>query len=237
MYRLIVILIFVFFISCNKNNQNSISQEKDNMVLENVDTENVIENIDLLTNETNIENVPKIMYVISKEGLNKRSEPSINGDITGVLLYGERVITHEKSETVDTINGITEYWYRVKFHVNINEWIFGGYISENLPSDLPIILGKWDNINRQRENFVFSPNHDYMNGLKESSNGIWGSWELNENNIRVFNLRAGEDYLAVNGKLANDEENITLEIKDDNNIVLIFSGGRIVELTRSSDLW
>ena len=181
--------------------------------------------------------LPKIMYVTSKEGLSKRSEPSINGNITGLLMYGERVIIREKSNNVDTIDGITEYWYRVRIHVNINEWIFGGYISENLPSDLPIILGKWDNINRQRETFVFSPNHDYMNALKESSNGIWGSWELNENNIRVFNLRAGQDYLDANGKLTNDEENIMLKIKDDNNIVLIFSGGRVVELIRSSDLW
>jgi len=213
MNRLTIILIFVLFISCNKNNQNSVSKE------------------------ANIENVPKIMYVISKDGLNKRSEPSINSDITGVLLYGERVITHEKSETTDTISGITEYWYKVRFQVDINEWIFGGYISENIPSDLPIILGKWDNINRQRETFVFSPNHDYMNVIKESSNGVWGSWELNENNIRVFNLRAGQDYLAVNSKLANNEENMMLEIKDGNNIALTFSDGRVVELTRSGDLW
>jgi hypothetical protein len=181
--------------------------------------------------------LPKIIYINSQEGLRKRSEPSINGNVTGLLVHGERVIVWEKSDNMDTIDGITEYWYRVRYNVNIDEWIFGGYISENLPSDLPIILGKWDNINRQRETFVFSPNHDYMNALKESSNGIWGTWELNKNSIRVFNRRAGQDYLDAKGKLTNDEENIVLEIKNDNNIVLTFEDGRVIELIRSSDLW
>ena len=209
MYRLIILLTFAFFISCNKNNQNAIAPE----------------------------NVPQIMYVNSQEGLNKRSEPSINSDITGVLLYGERVITHEKSETADTIGGITSYWYRVRYRANVNEWIFGGYISENLPADLPIILGKWDNIAHEREAFIFKPNHDYSNGRKESSYGIWGSWELNGNIIKVFNLWAGEDYLAVHGELLNDEEYMQLEIIDTNNIALIFSDDSVVNFRRSNDLW
>jgi hypothetical protein len=180
-------------------------------------------------------NLPKIVYVTSKEGLRKRSEPSINGNITGLLMYGERIIVDKITSTTTTIDGITDYWYSIRYENNA--WVFGGYLSENLPSDLPIILGKWDNINRQRETFVFSPNHDYANALKESSYGIWGSWELNKNNIRIFNLKAGADYLDANGKLANNEENIILEIKDNNNIVLKFSSGRVVELIRSSDLW
>jgi hypothetical protein len=229
MYRLIIIFIFVFFTSCNKNNQNSIPQE-------NVSTEN----IDLLTNETNIENVPKIMYVISKEGLNKRSEPSINGNITGVLLYGERVVTHEKSETVDTINGITSYWYRVRYHANKNEWIFGGYISENLPSDLPIIIGKWDNINSEIEfgyfieSFTFHPNYDYNHALrKETSNVEWGNWELNGDIITVNNLKHGLDFFGAK----KETENIQLEIIDSENIMLKFANNKTVELRRSDDIW
>ena len=180
---------------------------------------------------------PKIMYITAEEGLRKRSEPSINGNVTGLLLYGERVIIHERSNKMDTIDGITEYWYRVRFHSNINEWIFGGYISENLPLNLPIILGKWDNIVNKREAFIFKPNQDYSYSRKESSYGIWGSWELDGTIIRVFNLWAGQDYLDVNGELINNEEIIQLEILNNDNIVLKFSDEKIVELTRSSDLW
>jgi hypothetical protein len=229
-YKLKIIFIFIVFISCTKNNQSFISQEieKYDVSLGNTDTENIIEN------------VPKIRYVIAQEGLNKRSEPSINGDITGVLLYGERVITHEKSEMADTINGITDYWYRVQYHVNKNEWIFGGYISENLPSDLPIIIGKWDNINSEIrfgyfiESFQFDPNYVYVHTLKkETSNVEWGNWKLNGDIITVNNLKHGLDFNGIKKEI----EDIQLEIIDNENIMLKFSNNGIMKLTRSNDLW
>ena len=241
MNKLSALLIFLLFFSCNRSNQSSITNEIDSEVV-NSHSDNIFletNNLYLGDNDKNtaLTNLPKIMYVTATEGLRRRSEPSIYGDTTGLLMYGERIIIWEQSDKLDTIDEITAYWYRVRFNRDINEWVFGGYISENLPSDLPIIIGKWDNIANEREAFVFGPNYDYRNGRKESSYGIWGSWELNGNIIKVFNLWAGEDYLAVHGDLVSDEEYIQLEIIDTNNIVLIFSDDKIVKLTRSSDLY
>jgi len=243
MFRLLFLLILIFFVSCNRNGQNNISQEtikeSDNVLFENIITENTAENNEILTNVTSF---PKIMYVTAKEGLRKRSEPSIDGDITGLLLYGERIIIHERSDNIDTIDEISEYWYRVKYYRDKNEWIFGGFIAENLPSDLPIILGKWDNIIDTREEFSFLHDHRYgdhffSNSRKETSFGIWGKWEINGSIIRIYDLWAGQDYSAVHGELVNHEENIQLEIIDNNNIILTYSGGKVTKLVRSGDLW
>jgi hypothetical protein len=235
MYRISLILIIVIFVSCSKNNQNStppeIEAKNDNIIFVKIDTENNIENIEPLTSEINF---PKIMYVTAKEGLRKRSEPSLNGDVTGLLLYGERIIIYEKSDIITTIDNITDYWYRVWYQVNINEWVFGGYISENLPSDLPIILGKWDNINNEREGINFTPNYGYFHSLrKETSNMIWGNWEINENIIKIFNLKTGQDFMGI----INDPDNIQLQIINSNNIILTFSDNKVLELRRSNDLW
>jgi hypothetical protein len=237
MYRLwIFLLIFAIFISCNKA-KNIDSQEtfiasinKSSEDFDIILINNDIENLEQGIHDTSF---PKIMYVNSKEGLRKRSEPSISGEVTGLLLYGERIIIWEKSDTVDTIDGIIDYWYRLRLHVSRNEWIFGGYISEYLPSDLPIILGRWDNINNNREAIRFHPNYDFNHSLRtETSNVRWGNWELNGEIITVTNLKHGMDFIGIE----KETEDIILEIIDNNNIVLKFSD-RIVELRRSNEFW
>jgi uncharacterized protein YheU (UPF0270 family) len=217
--------------------------EQENLIKENVDTKNIIESIELLEIDANL---PKIVYINSKDGLRKRSEPSTSGDVTGLLLYGERVIIYEKSESSNVIDGIDEYWYRINQHRDKSkyEWIFGGYISENLPTDLPFILGLWDDINSPfvfgylREGYRFHPNNEFSFFRKETGYGLMGSWEINDNIIRIFNLRPSDDYLAAHSSLNYSEENIQLKIIDNNNIVLFFSNNnKTVELRRSLDLW
>ena len=97
----------VLIISCNKNNQNSTQINLN----KNIENENItLENVEKFVPP----DLPKIMYVNSKEGLRIRSEPSINGEVTGLLIYGERIIIHEKSENSQTIDGITDYWYKLR---------------------------------------------------------------------------------------------------------------------------
>ena len=60
-----------------------------------------------------------VRYVIAKPALNIRSSPSISSNLLGpALLYGLRIVAHERSDNMDTVNGITDYWYRCS----------GGYI-------------------------------------------------------------------------------------------------------------
>jgi len=114
---LIIFCIFLFLFACNKQKsgiQNNIQKITNN--------ENSIEE-SIIQTQVPITIFPKIMYVISKEGLRIRSEPSINSDINGLLIYGQRIVIHEKSNVVDTINGLTDYWYRLRLHVDRNDWL------------------------------------------------------------------------------------------------------------------
>jgi hypothetical protein len=52
------------------------------------------------------------MWVNSKEGLRQRIEPSRNSPAIDLLLYGEMIWVDAKSDFVETIDGITDYWYR-----------------------------------------------------------------------------------------------------------------------------
>jgi hypothetical protein len=245
------LIINVLIISCSRNNQNSVLKE----LSVNIETEKnnkIFENIE---NYTQID-LPKIMFVNSKDGLRIRTEPSISGDVSGILIYGERIVAHEKSENLEIIDGITDYWYRLNRDLRKTEWIFGGYLSEKLPSDLPIILGKWDNVKHSRQYVRFLPNHDYSKGRKEAGYGIWGSWEINGNIIKTFNLRPSDDYIVAHGGDPETgkkieplkDEHIQLKIIDYDNIVLIFSENNIyfdysddsnLELTlkRCEDFW
>jgi hypothetical protein len=213
------------------------------------------ENSDALLNdnEGNIENYgqnidisefPKIMYVDSIENLRVRSEPSIHGNINGLLLFGTRIIIREKSEMVDTIDEISSYWYRIGDYRNrdgwVSGWVFGGYISEEFPSHLPIILGKWDNVNSEIafgyfiEAISFLPDNEFRHSFrKETSDMIWGDWELLGETIKIYNIKIGLD----NNGIISDPDEIKLRIIDKNNMVLAFSNNRIVEYRRSDDFW
>ena len=257
---LLLVFILTIIISCNKNknSQENFVEVKNEANTKNsdilLDSNNIFEENSEL--KENITNFPKIMYVTSREGLRIRSEPSIHGEINDVLQYGQRVVIHERSEMDDNINGINDYWYRLILDRRRNDWIFGGYISEKLPSDLPIILGKWDNINSEIafdyfiESISFLPDNEFRHTFrKETSNGLWGSWNFKDNDITIFDLRPGMDYMSLNYGLSDEDDwsvvlknkrlpskSIKLTIIDNNNIILEFVD-RIVELKRSDDLW
>jgi len=192
------------------------------------------------------EELPRIMFVNAPAGLRVRSEPSTTASIRRTLLYGERVIINKKSDNLQTIDGITDYWYRISTYEE--NWVFGGYLSENLPLDLPIILGLWDDINSPffrdyfRVGYWFNPNYEFLFGIKETGHVVYGSWEINDDIIRIFNVRYHEGHIEVD----YTEEFIQLRIIDNNNIVLTFlnheppafvDNNKTIELRRSPDIW
>ena len=194
------------------------------------------------------EELPRIMFVNAPAGLRIRSEPSISGNIKGILLYGERIIIREKSNNIVTIDGITDYWYRIRIRADEQNWIFGGYISEYLSSDLPIILGLWDDINSPfvwdyyRVGYRFNSNYEFSFFIKETGHVVYGSWEMNDNIIRIFDIQHIEGHISVD----YTEEFIQLEIIDSENIVLTFlnntppefvNNNKTIQLRRSPDIW
>jgi len=200
MKKLIVVLaiFLLFFNSCTKKNTDNANNGS-------TDNVNYKRGTDFL----------KTMYVTSKEGLRVRSEPSIDDNIIKTLSYGEEVIVYDKQNEPVTIDDITDYWYKI---VALNEeWIFGGYLSEEITDDIieyreynlirksgdlnnwdnieDVLTGVWDDVNNKRRYVYFSPDHHrYMEGYKETDMGIWGKWEVNGNTVILTLDSAGNGY-------------------------------------------
>jgi len=243
MKNVFLVWISILLISCNKNTQN---QQQDIYSSSNI---NVSEEIHTKNNDGSLEEInreidglykfssifPEVRYVNSRDGLRVRSNPSINSDRIGVFLHGERIIVYAKTENAETIDGITDYWYSTR-PVNIKDriytsWVFGGYLSEYLPSDAPTLLGLWKNIALEREFFSFQPNLEFMTGYFFSSNAVGGTWYLEEDIITINLTKAGAD--ADDGEM-NSTFRYQLIINDLNNITLLQSN-RIVNLIRTDD--
>jgi hypothetical protein len=195
-----------------------------------------------------ISNFPKCMYVNSKEGLRVHSEPSINSNRIGSYIYGQRVIIHEKSDMPVTIDSITNYWIKVggSFYTGggsfsyegktyYNGWVFGGYLSEQLPEDAPIVIGYWDNENDNNKCWIFTANNRYIEGVKGSSGRV-GAWSLKNNILAIFTEPDVEEDF---GELEVEITVIELIINSQNNILLNYQNGEIIKLLRNDKdvLW
>jgi hypothetical protein len=88
---------------------------------------------------------PKRTFVTSREGLRVRSRPSLNSEIRDIYFYAQMVLVYAKSERMNTIDGITDFWYRVSAGLEPEKWVFGGYLSEIFPEGAHIIYGQWLN--------------------------------------------------------------------------------------------
>jgi hypothetical protein len=120
-----------------------------------------------ISSQTN--ELPVNMYVTSKEGLNVRSTPSLNGNRIATLIFGQQVGVYEKGPN-ETIDGITDYWYRIYFSGISSDygWVFGGYLSKEVP--LYIVNEIVYSTDGLPENTDFTSVGDYM-----------GKWVLLDN--------------------------------------------------------
>ncbi|MDR1147466.1 MAG: SH3 domain-containing protein [Spirochaetaceae bacterium] len=188
--------------------------------------------------------LPKIMYVTSKEGLRVRSVPSTNGEIVGTLQYGERVIVKSRNtarwplngigpdDIISTIDEVYDYWYRL----DDSHWVFGGYLSEVLPPDAPIVLGVWENV-PCTELYIFSPNNSFQGGFAFKGGAWYGKWRLNGNQLIIV-----MDTISPDSEPLRDidrTEVIEIQIIDRNHIILNYQpdenypNRKIVKLIRS----
>jgi hypothetical protein len=123
---------------------------------------------------------PSVRYVNSRNGLNQREAPSSSSRKIGTLLYGFRVIAYERSNKTETIDGITDYWYNCQYGGSF--WLFGGYLSENIPDNVEPILGYWNTDKGDRHYWSFQPDRIARHGIKETSRFWVGTWTLSEYN-------------------------------------------------------
>jgi len=151
-YFLIVITI-LFNVSCKSNNNNI----------------KIEDNNDIFADKTVVNrNSRKVMYVISINGLDEKVYPSVDSQTLRTFLYCERIIVYDKSKETVTIDGITNFWYKIVCNTSYTDdswmysYVFGGYLSEQLPKDAPITIlnGYWmgDPLLNENMSYLFSGN-------------------------------------------------------------------------------
>ena len=160
----------------------------------------------------------KLMYVTAKSGLRERSEPSINGNIFRTLEYGEMIQVFAKTDLLSTVEDISSYWYRTRFYEYDNRWIFGGYLSEELPDEFPTITGLWDVVGDEQRYFRFNLDYRYSEGYKGTGIGLFGVWSLNGNTVTI-EIRRYSDLFADVYEIIM-EYDIKINFIDRNNIEL-----------------
>jgi formylglycine-generating enzyme required for sulfatase activity len=113
-----IINIFVFILilitGCNKTNKiQPVDEKKDDPVHISAEIEKQ-------------ENLNKIMYVNSPEGLRVRNLPSINGDRIGILDYLTEVKIIKEDNDIINIEGIEGRW--VNIITPVEGWVFSGFL-------------------------------------------------------------------------------------------------------------
>ena len=79
--------------------------------------------------------VPKIYGYVNTGTLNMRSEDSASSQITGKIKFRERVEIIYQSDRVETINKMKSPWLLVRRSNGDEGWVFGAYISDDVPSE------------------------------------------------------------------------------------------------------
>ena len=173
--------------------------------------------------------LPKIMYVNASSGLRMRDDPSLSSSVRVTIPYGERIVVTARSGTTVTIDRITDYWYKT-FIRGYTGWVFGGYLSETLPSDVPVILGLWEAENNTGRVFYFNSNNIYREGHKESEWYRIGKWQLNENKLILITESGAYEELPE-----PEIKETYISVINRNTVVLLYSDGVQVRLIRSND--
>lgn len=87
---------------------------------------------------------PKIYGYVNTSSLNMRSEDSGGSAIVGKMKFKERIQILFQSDKTEKINSMTAPWLLVKKDNGDEGWVFGAYISDNIPSEIDKESGKTD---------------------------------------------------------------------------------------------
>jgi len=176
-----------------------------------------------------------VRYVNSKEGLNQRESASAASRRIGTLLHGTRVILYEKSDNQETIDGITDYWYKCRGGGRFNGfyWVFGGYLSTTIPEDTAPFLGYWNTDRGRRYYWEFEPDHTVVLGRKETNSGWIGTWTLTENHFTINMESITMEPEEIPEELIIE---FTLTIINRDKIILKYSDGTEEILERNNNV-
>ena len=187
-----------------------------------------------VNNEEETNDLPMIMYINSKEGLNLRNEPSLQSEKIKLLTYGLRVVVNKK-HNINTIDGITNNWYNISGHFG-SGYVFGGFLSEKLPVDVPPILGRWNSDAGDYWSWWFAPPDIVSAGFKGTDRGWYGKWELT-NDILTITESNEFEHNEYGEELWTKTTIYKIEIIDVDNMILQYENGKQEKLTRSNELF
>ncbi|HPD78025.1 MAG TPA: peptidoglycan DD-metalloendopeptidase family protein [Spirochaetota bacterium] len=87
---------------------------------------------------------PKIYGFVTTDSLNIRSMDDSSSEKIGKLKFKEKVEILYQSDKFDTINGIKAPWLLIRKENGEEGWVFGGFISDDLPEEINKNNGKTD---------------------------------------------------------------------------------------------
>lgn len=129
---LFIIFLCLSFFGCSKN-----QVEKDVVSNNEVETMEEAETFVQVENNEQKVNIEIEQYkdyrINSPEGLRLRESPSLDSKVLGVYPDNYIVYVSEIGEELVEIDGITNYWVKVKHNNDPFAWVFGGYLKEIEP--------------------------------------------------------------------------------------------------------
>lgn len=89
--------------------------------------------------------IPPVIYgYVTTESLNMRSEDGASSEIVGKLKFREKVQIVFQSDRVETIKNMKSPWLLVKRDNGDEGWVFGAFVSDDIPSKIDDDSGRTD---------------------------------------------------------------------------------------------
>lgn len=77
----------------------------------------------------------EFIYSNAQSGLRIRNLPDLNSEKIAIFPYKEKALILEKNSELVEIDGLTNYWYKIKY-LNYTGWVFGAYTSSIHPNEI-----------------------------------------------------------------------------------------------------
>ena len=129
---LFILFLCLSFFGCSKNQiEKDVVSNNEVETMEEAETFVEVENNE---QKINIEIEQYEYYRInSPEGLRRREKPSLDSKVLGVYPDNYIVYVSEIGKELVEIDGISNYWVKIKHNKDPYTWVFGGYLKEIEP--------------------------------------------------------------------------------------------------------
>ena len=166
------------------------------------------------------ESIGAYKFIFAPNGLRARLLPSLNSEILKVIPHGRFIGFDARTQTQDTIDGITDYWYRTLVLPGAYGWVFGGYLIDKFESEP--YLGQW----RDADEITWVLGYDRRFHRGTALHGWrWGTFEITTGN-KIFFIFDTSDLGETEREFHRREAEMIFSGADD--LVLRFDSEEII---------